>query len=830
MVESVDGCKSYDTLCMEVSKKPSVIITTPAGSMCEGKIFTFTAVPSPVLFPDTYIYFWGDGKTFTPTFTTAVPGFYKIFLADENGCFAEATTPAIEKLPNVSLFPQGCDTLCLTDTIKFPLPLGNGTTPANYVVTWYDTDGMTITNLGNGFEIDAASLNTGDHHIYAEVTYGGGCKATTASFDVFIKDCTAPVCNDCPTILESSSIQLDDDLKNGNGFVVKNGSITFTTKKPLKSIKINVSELGYHWKDPKCNDCKVTTINRGCLFPQSTSQTIGSLTLDNYTGTNITTATKECPNELVFKSNTLLPPGTYTVPFQITLPFNENRKCELVLDKLCVQISMVDSACKTCQTKICAKPDGDISNCKCNKSGEWTNLFLVPIKPGIAKPKSQILCNTTITDYKANVLYRLSGMYNCTGGGCVSSKNEVVITDQQTHIVYTRITSVFNETIVFPGAGYYDVVLTAYCGKTKCICRFKINVKPGDTEIPDGPPIGTPKPKDPPTFIKKAIDSIVTKELPPNFNGGILVTRNDSVLYEKYVSLKDDVNNHTAFDIASITKTFTSMAILKLMENGKLKLDDPVKNYLTDFPKGDVTIKMLLSHTSGIEDYLKFMDESNYDKNTIMSNADLYSFIKSNPIKVFVKNAGAAFDYSNTNFALLALVIEKITGVSYKTYMDNTLFKPLKMDDTYILSAENVQRRKNSYYKSGKEYPLRYLDLINGDKCVYTTVQDLRKWDKGLRTLFSKTTLALAYGSQSAATNTSNYALGWKTIKTSSGQTVWYHLGWWAGNRSMFIRLPKNNVMIAVMSNNNHTNISELKKICDLFGDYNFSKVPIAGF
>ena len=830
MVTSTDGCKSYDTLCMEVSKKPSVTITSPDGPLCEGKLYSFTAAPSPVLSPDTYSYVWDDFKTTVPTFTTGVPGVYTVVLADEKGCYASATTPTIEKLPNVLLFPQGCDTLCLRDTIKFPLPLGNGTNASSYNITWYENDGMTVTNLGTGFNLTAESLNTGDHHIYAEVTYGGGCKATTASFDVYIKDCTAPVCNDCPTILESSSMQLDDDVKNGNGFFIKNGSITFTTKKPLKSIKINVSELGYHWKDPKCNDCKVTTSNRGCLFPQSTSQTIGSLTLDNAAGSNIATATKECPNELVFKSNTLLPPGTYTVPFQITLPFNDNQKCQLILDKLCVQISMVDSACKTCQTKICAKPDAENSNCKCNQAGVWTNLYLVPIKPGIAKPKTLILCNTTISDYKANVLYRLSGMYNCTGGGCASTKNEVVITDQQTHIVYTRITSVFNETIVFPGAGYYDVVLTAYCGKTKCICKFKINVKPGDPEKPENP-IGTGTPtKDPPISIAKAIDSVVNIELPPNFNGGILVTRNDSVLYEKYVALKDDVNNHTAFDIASITKTFTSMAILKLMENGKLKLDDPVKNYLTDFPKGDVTIKMLLSHTSGIEDYLKFMDESNYDKNKIMNNTDLYSFIKSNPNKVFVKNAGSSFDYSNTNFALLALVIEKISGVGYKTYMDNTFFKPLKMDDTYILSAENIQRRKNSYYKSGKEYPLRYLDLINGDKCVYTTVQDLRKWDKGLRTLFSKATIDLAYGSQSAAANTSNYALGWKTIKTSTGQTVWYHLGWWAGNRSMFIRLPKNNVMIAVMSNNNHTNIAELKKICDLFGNYNFSKTPIDNF
>ena len=829
MVESVDGCKAYDTVCAEIASKPNVTITAPDGSLCEGKIFTFTAVPAPILSPDTYSYIWSDFKTTTPTFSTGIPGIYKVILMNEKGCSAEATAPAILKLPNVSLFPQGCDTLCLTDTIKFPLPLGGGTNAAGYTITWYDTDGMTVTNVGTGFMLDAASLNTGDHHLYAEVTYAGGCKATTATFDLYIKDCTlGPPCNDCPTILDSTAIQMEKELQPAKGFVVKNGTITFTTKVPIKSVKINLSELNYHWNDPACVNCKVTTINRGCIFPQTNTQTIGTLVLDNYSNANITTASKECPNEIVWKSDTELPAGTYTVPFQLSLPESKGN-CQLILDNLCVQITLTDKKCKTCVTKICYSGKDDKDDCNCNPSGNWSSLYLVPVKPNIAKPKNLILCGSTLTDYNLNTAYKLSGMYFCQGKAC-TAKYEIVVQDQQTHIVYTRKTTVLNETIIFPGFGYHTVILTAYCGTKKCVCTFKVFVTKKDDEDP--PIVVT----DPPTTtvtdtpIKNAIDSIVTKELPPNFNGGILVSRNDSVLYEKYVNTKDTVNKNTAFDIASITKTFTSMAILKLMETGKLKLEDPVSKYLQGFPKNNITLKMLLTHTSGIEDYLKFMDESTYDKNKIMNNADLYKFILSNPNKVFVKDAGSAFDYSNTNFALLALVIESITNTSYKVYMETAFFKPLKMDDTYILGSDNLEKRKTTYYKSGKAYPLRYLDLINGDKCVYTTVQDLRKWDKGLRTIFSKSTLDLAYSSTSSIPMSSNYALGWKTIKTTNGLTVWYHLGWWAGNRSMFIRLPKNNVMIAVMSNNNHTSIAELRKICDLFGDYKFSTMPIANF
>ncbi len=829
--ENTDGCKGYDTICIEINKTINVSITSPTGTLCEGQIFTFTAVPSPITSPDIYSYIWSGSSNNTPTFSTGVPGVYQVILVDDKGCFATASTPAIAAFPNVSLFPQGCDTLCLTDTIKFPLPLGNGTNAAGYTITWFDTDGMTITNVGTGFMLDAATLNTGDHHIYAEVTYAGGCKATTASFDVYIKDCTlGPPCNDCPTILDSSSIQMEKELQPAKGFVVKNGTITFTTKVPIKSVKINLSELNYHWNDPACKNCKVTTINRGCIFPQTNTQTIGTLVLDNYSGTNITTASKECPNEIVWKSDTELPAGTYTVPFQITMPESKD-KCQLIFDNLCVQLTLTDKNCKTCVSKICYKDDNN-NDCNCNPSGVWNSLYLVPVKPGIAKPKNLILCGSTLTDYNLNTAYKLSGMYSCQGKACTASY-EIVVQDQQTHIVYTRKTTVLNETIIFPGYGYHTVILTAYCGKKKCVCTFKVFVTKKDTDDP--PPNGGDNPTDVTTTnndtpIKNAIDSIVQKELPPNFNGGILVSRNDSVLYEKYVNTKDTVNKNTAFDIASITKTFTSMAILKLMETGKLKLEDPVSKYLQGFPKINITLKMLLTHTSGIEDYLKFMDESTYDKNKIMNNADLYKFILSNPTKVFVKDAGSAFDYSNTNFALLALVIENISGTSYKAYMETAFFKPLKMDDTYILGSDNLEKRKTTYYKSGKAYPLRYLDLINGDKCVYTTVQDLRKWDKGLRTIFSKSTLDLAYSSTSSMPMTSNYALGWKTIKTTNGLTVLYHLGWWAGNRSMFIRLPKSNVMIAVMSNNNHTSIAELRKICDLFGDYKFSSMPIANF
>jgi CubicO group peptidase (beta-lactamase class C family) len=275
------------------------------------------------------------------------------------------------------------------------------------------------------------------------------------------------------------------------------------------------------------------------------------------------------------------------------------------------------------------------------------------------------------------------------------------------------------------------------------------------------------------------------------------------------------------------------MAVLKLMEDNKLKIDDLVSKYIPAFPYPDITIKMLLSHRSGLEDYLKFMDESDWDKRNTLTNAALLDFIINNKNKVQIAQPDKVFDYSNTNFVLLAFIIENVSGQSYKAYLTNTFFKPLKMNDTYILDVENYQSATKSYYKTGKVYQLRYLDMIYGDKNIFSTVQDLKKWDNALRTgkIFKQSTLDLAYmPNTSAKAFTSKYAMGWKKITTANNREILYHNGWWAGNRCVLIRLLKENVVIAVLSNNNFTKIADVRKLCDLFGDYQMSNTQITGF
>lgn len=825
--DNTTHCVATDTMCITLVQSPTVTIAAPTGTLCEGHVYTFTANALPNINPESYQYHWNNGVVGN-TLSTGNPGVYQVTVQNPSGCIATAMAGTIKKRPDVSLFPVGCDTLCWTDTLRFPLPQ-----PATsaYTVTWFDNDGTAIANVGSGIVLPLANLQPGIHHLYATVSFAGGCADTTGMFDLYIKDCTLlPPCDNCTGLFQSASLETASNPTSGNAYQISNNTITITILKPVKEVRISLADLKYYWKDTTCNNCKVQMIERGCLFAASANQSLGTLLPDSSTAvTTLQNAVvNKCSDELVWKNGTLLQPGTYTIPLQLSLPKTTNNKCILVVSKFCLHITLIDEQCKTCDTRVCVNTAKD--DCKCGFDNSWTSLYLVPKKVGIAKPHNQILCNSVLTDVVANIPYTLSGLYHCQGK-CASVKNEIAVYNQLNQIIYTHVSASLNETIVFPTAGMYSISLTANCGTQKCICTFRTYVTDGTCAdcttviVTDGGGDGGGS--------KPPIDSVINSILPPDFNGEILVAKNDTVLYEKYVSFKDKVTSHTAFDLASITKTFTAMAVLKLMEDGKLNIDEPVFKYLPEFPTQEVTIKMLLSHTSGLEDYLKFMDESDWDKTVNVTNKDLLQFIVNHKSKVLINTPGKVFNYSNTNFAMLSLIIEKVSGLSYKDYLSLMFFKPLQMNDTYVLGLQNFATATKSYYKNGKTYGLRYLDLIYGDKNVYSTVQDLRKWDKALKSgkLFKKATLDLAYAPASPSIPyVSNYGLGWKKIVTTDGKEVIYHTGWWAGSRSLLIRLIKENVIIAVVSNNNFTNINDIKKLCDLFGNYQLSKKVISNF
>lgn len=316
-----------------------------------------------------------------------------------------------------------------------------------------------------------------------------------------------------------------------------------------------------------------------------------------------------------------------------------------------------------------------------------------------------------------------------------------------------------------------------------------------------------------------------------HFNGSVLVAKNGQIIYEGYTGFvnprlhKDSITPSTPFHLASVSKTFTGMATLKLWEQGKLNIDDPVAKYLPGFPLPAVTVKMLLNHRSGIPKYDHYMGEMGWDKHKMISNQDVLDFLIANYKKIPIAPANHGFSYSNTNFALLALIIEKVSGMSYPEYLKRTFFDPLGMKDTYVftLGDSTHSHYMPSFYYSGRPYAFEFLDAVYGDKNVFSTVRDLLKWDQALKsdTLFKKQTLDAAYtGYSFEKPGTHNYGLGWRMYLLKNGKKLIYHNGWWHGNRTSFYRMIDEDATIIALCNNDCRYVYKVKEMADFFGDY----------
>ena len=315
------------------------------------------------------------------------------------------------------------------------------------------------------------------------------------------------------------------------------------------------------------------------------------------------------------------------------------------------------------------------------------------------------------------------------------------------------------------------------------------------------------------------------------FNGSVLVAKNGVVLYERYKGFrnprlrKDSLDAHTAFHLASMSKTFTAMGTLKLWQDGKLDIHDPVAKYLAGFPYPEITIQTLLNHRSGLHNYVHFMDKPYVNKHKFLANADVLQYIidHKGDREIFSGQANRHFEYSNTNYALLALIIEKVSGLSYPDFMAKTFFQPLQMEDTYVYNLSDSAKAMTSYYQSGRPFRMEFLDLVYGDKNIYSTVRDIYKWDQALRSgqLFSKGVLDSAYSGYSfEKPGQRNYGLGWRMLLIPNGKKLIYHNGWWHGNRTVFIRMLDENATIIALSNNDYKNVYSAKRLVDLFGDY----------
>lgn len=331
------------------------------------------------------------------------------------------------------------------------------------------------------------------------------------------------------------------------------------------------------------------------------------------------------------------------------------------------------------------------------------------------------------------------------------------------------------------------------------------------------------------------------------FNGAILMAKNGEIVFEDYhgyINLRthEPITEHSTFHLASISKTFTATVILRLMEQGKIGLDDGVEKYLPNFPYAGITIKQLLSHRSGLPKYDHFMSGTHTEvivsKNkrgrtvrkyvTVKDKVQITGMATNQDVLQYMINNHPApesspdrrYSYCNTNYAMLALVVEKITQQPFPQFMKDSVFTPLGLNDTYVFSIKDTANYIPSYNYNGSVFGLEKLDCVYGDKNVYSNVRDLLAWDKALNSgvFVSTLTMELAYLPYSHEhRGIKNYGLGWHLLVQPPEPTVVYHNGWWHGNNAVFKRLMSDSATVIILGNKFNRSIWSAGKISSVF-------------
>ena len=331
---------------------------------------------------------------------------------------------------------------------------------------------------------------------------------------------------------------------------------------------------------------------------------------------------------------------------------------------------------------------------------------------------------------------------------------------------------------------------------------------------------------------RNKIEHFFNKNWPSkNNNISFLVAKDGQIIYENYVGFGDikkktPITSTTPIHIASVSKVLTATAILKLVNAGKLGLNQKVTSILKGFPYPEITIKNLLSHRSGMRNYAYFTNEKGiWDIHKIMSNQDVLNVMINKKITLEYKT-NSRFGYCNTNYAMLALVIEKVTGKKYSDAMKSMIFDPLGMTNSFVYDyAKDKNVITPSYRGNGQQIAFDYLDAIYGDKNIFSTPQDLLKFDMARNTeyfLSPELRCQIYLGCSNEHKGQKNYGLGIRMINWETGQNFYFHNGWWHGNMSSYITLKKENVTIIALTNKNSKNVYKVRNLAPLFGDYPF--------
>ena len=312
------------------------------------------------------------------------------------------------------------------------------------------------------------------------------------------------------------------------------------------------------------------------------------------------------------------------------------------------------------------------------------------------------------------------------------------------------------------------------------------------------------------------------------FNGNILFAENGKIISHKsygYANLKtkEKLTENHSFQLASVSKPFTSVAILQLIENGQINLNDTLQKFFPNFPYEGITIHQLLCHRSGLSQYTHFCDAPDSiwpDKSKTINNQDVIDIIsKINPLINYPPDR--RYYYCNTNYLLLASIVKKISGIEFKQYLKENIFSPIDMNNSIVYDRTNFNDliMPTQGYENRTPWEDVYLNGVVGDKGVYSTTMDLLKFDRALEKnlLINDSLKKLAFSKKNKDYNRNkNYGYGFRLKEHNKYGKIVYHTGWWKGYRSYYIKVLKKDQTIIILNNVKRGRFLNIDKLIDL--------------
>lgn len=313
-------------------------------------------------------------------------------------------------------------------------------------------------------------------------------------------------------------------------------------------------------------------------------------------------------------------------------------------------------------------------------------------------------------------------------------------------------------------------------------------------------------------------DKVFTGLARNGMNGVVLYAEQGQIIYERAFGWRDlnsrqrdSLRIDDAFQLSSDSKMFTAEAVMLLKADGKLDYDDDVRKYIPTLPYEGITIRQLLNHRSGLPRYDAMADKHWPDRKKPFSNDAMIKMLAEKKPEVYGA-PDAGFFYNNINYALLATVVESASGQHFEDFMRERIFEPLGMTHSYIYSMRNesevsmympTEVHGHEMYRSG---PVKtqndYLNGVMGDKIMYSTVDDLYKFNLALdhqQLLPDSLQREMFEPGSPEWKNDENYGFGWRMTKLYPDQ--YFHFGWWKGYRSLIIRDAKHRRFLAILTN-----------------------------